>query len=57
MTEKELMAILNDPSKNVACFVPGKPHEVSREEFKAWLKRRAVKPKRKTSAKKKGCAK
>lgn len=56
MTEKELMAILNDHCKDVVCFLSDRPHEVSREEFKAWLKGKR-KPKRKASAKKKGGAK
>ena len=37
MTKEELMAILNDPNKPVACFMPDREDEVSRDEFKAWL--------------------
>ena len=53
MTKKELMAILNDPHSNVVCFLSDKPHEVSREEFKAWLNRKD-KPKAKRQRKTKG---
>ena len=51
MTKKELMAILNDPKSNVACFLSDKPHEVSRDEFKAWLNRRKPKAKRQRKTK------